>query len=375
MIYSFFIWRSFLFRLQQRFRQWAKPASRSLFSGALSDLTRSRSDLIVENVLLRQQLIILHRQVKRPLLTRRDRSLLVLIARCTRFWKQALHIVQPDTLLRWHRDLFRFDWRFQSKHKQNQPKISPETIDLIRKMAKQNHLWGAERIRGELLKLGIKVCKRTIQKYLPKVRKSPSPNQTWATFVHNHVDDIWACDFTVGYDWLFRPWHIFVIMELKTKRIVHSAVIKSPTDEWTAHQLREATPWGQGPKYLIHDRDSKYAAHFSAVAAGTGIHELRTPYRAPRANGVCERFMGSLRRECFDHTLILQGRQLLRWVREYIEYYNQERPHQGIGQRIPNLYDQPKEHLKGRIVSRAILGGYITSILGWLIRINLYPWQ
>ena len=357
MIYNIFVWKYFLFQFQQQIKHWAKPATLSLISGVISDLTRSRSDLIVENALLRQQLIVLHRQVKRPLLTQHDRFRLVLLARFTRFWKQALHIVQPDTLLRWHRDLFRFYWRLKSKRKQNKPKIPPETIDLIRKMANENRLWGAERIRGELLKLGIKVCKRTIQKYLPKVRKSPSSSQTWATFVKNHVGDIWACDFTVVYDWLFRPWHIFVIMELKTRRIVHSAVTTSPTDEWTAQQLREATPWGQGPKYLLHDRDSKYASHFSAVATGSGIQELRTPYRAPRANGVCERYMGSLRRECLDHTLILNGRHLTRVVREYTNYFNQERPHQGIGQRIPDHYDRPVSSPTGNISSRAFLGG------------------
>jgi len=182
--------------------------------------------------------------VKRPQLTRGYRLRFVLLARCTRFWKQALHIVQPETLLRWHRELFRFYWRLKSKRKQSKPKIPPETVDLIRKMAKENHLWGAERIRGELLKLGIRVCKRTVQKYLPKVRESPSSSQTWATFVKNHVAGIWACDFTVVSDWLFRPWYILVMMELKTRRIVHSGVTNSPTDEWTAQQLREATSWG-----------------------------------------------------------------------------------------------------------------------------------
>jgi putative transposase len=175
--------------------------------------------------------------------------------------------------------------------------------------------------------------------------------------VKNHVKDIWACDFTVVYDWLFRPWHIFVMMELKTRRIVHSAVTTIPTDEWTAQKLWEATPWGQDPKYLLHDRDSKYASHFSAVAAGSGIKELRTPYRAPRANGICERFMGSLRRECLDHTLILHGMQLTRVVREYTKYFNQERPHQGIGQQIPNFYDRSVSNLTGNISSTAVLGG------------------
>ena len=164
----------------------------------------------VENTFLRQQLIVLNRQVKRPLLTNRDRFRLILLARCTRLWKQALHIVQPDTLLRWHRELFSVYWRIKSKSKKNKAKIPPETIALIRKMAKENRLWGAERIRGELLKLGIKVCKRTIQKYMPKVRESNSSSQTWATFVKNHARDIWACDYTVVYDWLFRPWYILL---------------------------------------------------------------------------------------------------------------------------------------------------------------------
>jgi putative transposase len=161
----------------------------------------------------------------------------------------------------------------------------------------------------------------------------------------------------VAYDWLFRPWYIFVVMELKTRRIVHSTVSRSPTDEWTAQQLREATPWGKELKYLLHDRDNKYALHFSAMAAGSGIAELRTPYRAPRANGVGERFMGSIRKECLDHTLILHAKHLQRVVKEYTTYFNQDRPHQGIGQHIPSFYDQPNAKTIGRITSRAILGG------------------
>ena len=186
MIYNNFVWKYFLFQFQQKIKLWAKPATLSLISGVISDLTRSRSDLIVENAMLRQQLIVLRRQVTRPMFNQNDRFRLVLLARFTRFWKHTLHIVQPDTLFRWHRKLFRFYWRLKSKRKQNKPKIPLETIDLIRKMANENRLWGAERIRGELLKLGIKVCKRTIQKYMPKERKSPPSSQTWATFMKNH---------------------------------------------------------------------------------------------------------------------------------------------------------------------------------------------
>ena len=225
-------------------------------------------------------------------------------------------------------------------------------------MAGENQSWGAERIRGELLKLGIEVSKRTIQKYMPKERKAHSSSQTWATFLKNQASVIWACDFTVAYDWMFRTWYIFVLMELTTRRIVHTGVTQFPTDEWTAQQLRQATPWGQGPKYLIRDRDSKYATHFSAVAAGSGIQELRTPDRTPRANGICERFMGSLRRECLDHILIYHGRHLERVVQEYTAYFNQERPHQGIGQRIPDQYDLLRSKpTSGRITSKTIPGG------------------
>ena len=138
------------------------------------------------------------------------------------------------------------------------------------------------------------MSKRSVQKYMPKERKLPNSSQTWGTFLKNQASDIWACDFTVVYDWLFRSWYIFVLIELKTRRIVHTGVTRFPTDEWTAQQLREATPWGKGPKYLIRDRDKKYATHFSAMAASSGIQELKTPYRTPQANGVCERFMGSI---------------------------------------------------------------------------------
>lgn len=343
----------FLLWLQDRIKRWTKPATPALIPGLLLDLGRNRTDLIRENAFLRQQLIILNRQIKRPQLTNPDRFRLVLLSRFTMFWKQTLHIVQPDTLLRWRREMFRLYWRQKS---QGQPKISSETIALIQKIAKENHLWGAERIRGELLKLGIKVSKRSIQKYMPKERRSRSSNQTWATFLKNQASDIWACDFTVVYDWLFRQWHIFVVMELKTRRIVHTGVTQYPTDEWTAQQLREATAWGADPKYLIRDRDRKYATHFSAVAAG--IQELKTPYRTPQANGICERFMGSLRRECLDHILIYEGRHLERVVRDYTAYFNQERPHQGIAQCLPNHSDLPKSKpTSGRITSKAILGG------------------
>jgi putative transposase len=294
--------------------------------------------------------------VKWPALTWRDRTLFVLVASKLRTWKQALVIVQPETVLRWRRDLFRWVWRRRSRSRgRGKPALTDDIVALIKRMAEENRSWGAERIRGELLKLGIRVSKSTIQKYMPKVRRNPS--QTWATFLKNHAGDIWACDFTVVHDLLFRPRYVFVVIELQARRIVHTAVTRSPADDRTAQQLREATPWGKGPKYLIRGRDNKYAPLFLNVAKGTGIKVLKTPVRAPKANAICERFIGSLKRECLDHMLTLHSSQLHHSVRAYVEYYNHSRPHQGIGQRVPAQFPRTYPPSSGQIIATPVLGG------------------
>jgi putative transposase len=172
-------------------------------------------------------------------------------------------IVQPDTLLRWHRELFRLYWKRKSKAHAHKPKVAPETIALIREMAKENRLWGAERIRGELLKQGIHVCKRTIQKYMRRVRTYQPRGQTWATFLRTHAAQIWACDFLQVTDLFFRPLFAFFLIELKSRKVIHVGMTRSPTDAWVAQQLREATPYRQAPKYLIRDNDSKFGSGLS----------------------------------------------------------------------------------------------------------------
>jgi len=225
--------------LSQRVRQSTTPNTISLTAGARRHLTRSKPALVLENALLRQQLVVLQRQVKRPALTWRDRAMMVILAGRTRSWRDSLLIVKPETLLRWHRDLFR-----------------------------------------------------------------------------------------------------------------------RPSDSWVAQQLREATAFGSGPTYLIRDNDRKFGTLFDRVAVGSGIKTLRIPYRAPRANAICERFLGSLRRECLDHHLILNERQLYRTVAEYMAYFNHARPHQGIGQRIPSSPDPPIDvSPDDLIVSIPVLGG------------------
>jgi putative transposase len=345
--------------LHHCFVDWTTPETTSLLLGTLTDLARSKSELVAENAFLRQQLIILRRQVKRPACTKTDRMLLVLLARMVQSWKQALFIVQPETLLRWHRRGFQLYWKYKSRAGSLTPRISQETVDLIKQMARDNRLWGAERIRGELLKLSIRVCKRTIQKYMRQVRTVRPRGQTWSTFLHTHAQQIWACDFLPITDLFFRSLFAFFIIELHSRRVIHVGVTRSPTDAWTAQQLREATAYGQGPKYLIRDRDSKFGPCFARVALTSGIKILKTPYHAPRANAICERFLGSVRRECLDHLLILQEKQLHRVLRAYGDYFNHARPHQGIRQQIPERYGKliPLDHQGGKILALSVLRG------------------
>jgi putative transposase len=204
--------------IQEGFSRWIKTRTTSLLLGTFADMTRGKSELLAENALLRQQLVILRRQIKRPAYRKRDRLLLVLLSRMVRTWKQALFLVQPETLLRWHRELFRMFWRRKSKAQSRKPRLSPETITLIKEMAANNRLWGAERIRGELLKLDIRVCKRTIQKYMRPVRTTQPRGQNWRTFLRNHAAELWACDFLPVTDLFFRPLFAFFIIELQSRK-------------------------------------------------------------------------------------------------------------------------------------------------------------
>jgi len=219
---------------------WARPAAGMHAAGTGGDLLRSRSQLLAENAFLRQQLLVLRRGVKSPALTSADRALLVLLAGRVRAWRQALLLVQPETLLRWHRAGFRALWRRKSRPGPGRPPLPAETIALIRRLAADNPLWGAERIRGELGRLGLRVAKRTIQTYLPTSRAPRPRGQSWATFLRNHAHEIWACDFLPVTDLLFRPLFAFFIVELATRRVVHVGTTRHPTDAWVAQQLREA---------------------------------------------------------------------------------------------------------------------------------------
>lgn len=264
--------------------------------GLVSDSLRPRRTLIAENVVLRQQLVVLRRQVKRPVLTRIDRLVIVGASALTATWRDSLMVVKPETVLRWHRQAFQAIWRWRSRSARHFH-VAPQTIELIRRMAGENRLWGAERIRGELLKLGIRVSKRTIQKYLGASRTLRPGGQSWAAFLHNHAKDTWACDFLQSYNVWFRPIFAFFIVNVGAREVVHVAVTRAPTSEWTAQQLRNATPAGRGPRFIIRDRDSKFGADFDRAAAAVGANAIQTAVRAPDMNATCERFLRSVRRE------------------------------------------------------------------------------
>ncbi len=262
-------------------------------------------------------------------------------------------------MLRWHRQGFRLFWQRKAAPRTQRSPLGAATIDRIKEMRRDNPLWGAERIRGELLKLDIRVSKRTIQKYIRQVLRSHPSGQHWATFLRNHVGETWACDFLQVMDLLFRPLFAFFLVELGSRRVVHVGVTRHPTDTWVAQQLREATPCDQRPRWLVRDRDSKYGPAFARVATTTGIGERRTAYRAPRQNATCERFLGRVRRECLDHLLLLSEAHLRRALDEYVAYCNAARPHQGLRQRVPVPREPPGSawHDAGAIGAIPVLGG------------------
>jgi len=236
--------------------------------------------LVAKNTLLRQQLIVLNRQVKKPKFNSLDRTILVLLSRLNRSWRDAILIVKPQTILRWHRSGYKLFWRFKTKSKRREPKIHADTISLIRQMAQDNRLWGAERIRGELLKLGIRVSKRTVQKYMRSVRKgSPSSGRKWTTFIRNHTHQTWAGDFLQTYDIFFQTIFAFFIVELGSRKVVHFAVTRSPSRQWVAQQLREATPLAEGPRFLIRDNECVQ----QRLARSVGISPTGVKVRSPVA--------------------------------------------------------------------------------------------
>jgi transposase InsO family protein len=311
-------------------------------------LFRPRASLVAENELLRQQLVVakcrLHGRRVRWSASRR--WLVAMLATWTTHWRSAVTLVQPATVLRWHREGFRLFWRLRSRSRGRKPTSHGA---FIRAVSTDNPLWGAERIRGELLKLGIHVSKRTIQKNMK--RRTPGDGQSWATFLRNHVS--WACDFAQTYDARFRQVFVLFFLDLRRRALIHVAATYVPTDSWCAQQARNAT-MDTAPDVLVCDRDGKFGRGFVNAFEGAGAAVVRTAPRAPNMNAFAERFVETLRREMLDHVLIVNEQHLQHLVSEFRRYYNQARPHQSIKQEQPLPRRAERD---GRVVAIPVLNG------------------
>ena len=261
---------------------------------------RTRAELQLENLALRHQLQVLSRtSPRRARWSPTDKLLWTWLARVWRGWRVPLMLVTPETVIGWHRRGFRAWWTWRSRRR-GRPPMAPDIRALILTMAKANPTWGAPRIHGELLKLGLAVSQATVAKYMPRRRRPPS--QTWRTFLKNHVGQIVAADFFVVPTATYRLLFVLVLLAHERRRVVHLAVTSHPTAEWTRQQLREAFPWAQTPRYLLHDRDHAFAAWRDATTA-MQVEEVLTAPRSPWQNAYVERLIGSVRRECLDHVI------------------------------------------------------------------------
>ena len=320
----------------------------------LRSLVRSRAALQLEILALRHQLLVLERsRPRRARLTRFDRLLWAWLSQLWCEWRMAVGIVKPETVIAWHRQGFRLFWTWKSRRRSGRPTIASDVRTLIRTMSETNPLWGAPRIHGELLKLGLDVSQATVAKYM--IRRKPTPSQTWRTFLTNHLQQLAAADFFVVPTTTCRLLFVLVILAHERRRIVHVAVTDHPTSAWTAQQLREAFPLGDGPRYLLHDHDTAFHA-WTTAAAALGIEEVLTAVRSPWQNAYAERLIGSIRRECLDHVVVVNARGLRCLLRGYVEYYLRSRTHLSLEKDTP-VSRPAASPTDGAIVAIPCVGG------------------
>jgi transposase InsO family protein len=314
---------------------------------------KTKARLEAEIIMLRHQLNVLRRRVPpKPRLAVVDRLLFVWLYRLFPSVLNAVAIIKPDTVVRWHRTGFRLYWRWKSRSRGGRPRVPLEIRRLIREMSLANRLWGAPRIHGELLKLGFQVAQSTVAKYMAKSGRGRS--QTWKTFLHNHAAGIGAMDFlivpTIGFKLLF----VLVILGHQRRRLISLTVTANPTAEWIARQITDAFPWDEAPDYLIRDRDASYGSAVRKRLAAMGIRDHPTAARSPWQNGHAERLIGSIRRECLDHIVVLGEAHLRRILTAYAAYYNGMRTHLALAKDAPA---RRSIQWFGQIAARPILGG------------------
>ena len=327
-----------------------------LLVAALFASVRARRDLVLENLALRHQLAVYTRGRRRPRLRCHDRRFWSLLARGWSGWRGTLVMVEPDTVVRWHRSAWRAYWRWKSRRGPGRPHIPAEWQRLILRIATEHPRWGAVRIVGELRALGFNVSARTVSRYRQQALPGP-PSQSWRTFLRNHASSIWAADLFTVQTLTFRTLYVFVVIDHGRRRIRHWNVTEHPIAPWIWRQMIEATAWGQQPGFLIRDRDRSYGGNFIARAPRIGIETILTPLRAPNANAIAERVIGTLRRECLDHVSAVNQRHLRRVLGEYVQHYNAMRPHRSLALDSPEGRKPVQRMPSQRVDSKPVLGG------------------
>ena len=319
------------------------------------EIVLGRAALYTEFLALRQQVAVLKRKRPRPSLRKADRVFWVILSYLWPGWRHALVIVRPETVIGWHRKGFRLFWTWKSRRgKPGRPPVSREIRDLVREMSRENTLWGAPRIHGELLKLGFSISQAAVSKYM--VHYPSPPSQAWRTFLTNHADCLASIDCFVVPTATFRLLFGFIVLHHERRQIVHSGATENPTMAWVAQQIREAFPWETTPRFLLRDRDAVYGVEFRDRVLSMGIEEVITAPRSPWQNPYVERVIGTLRRECLDHVIILNERHLQRILGSYLDYYHGSRTHLSLGKDTP--YGRPVQPaITGKVISLPKVGG------------------
>ncbi len=322
----------------------------------LAGAVRSRTALPLEILALPQQLAVLqHTGPKRPRLRPADRVFWVCLSWLWSGWRRHLVLVKADTVVGWSRKGFRLFWTWKSRRgRTGRPAVSKDIRDLIRQMSLANPLWGAPRIHGELLKLGIPVSQPTVARYMVRHRKPSS--QTWRTFLANHVHDLVDIDFFTVPTATFRVFFVFIVLAHQRRRVIHFNVTEHPTAAWTAQQIVEAFPWDTSPRYLLRDRDGIYGDDFTRRLDGMSVDDVPTAPRSPWQNPYAERVIGSIRRDCLDHVIILNERHLRRQLDAYLRYYHTARTHLSLDKDAPDHRPVQPAHT-GKVVALPHVGG------------------
>ena len=334
----------------------------------------SNQEKDLEILILRHQLSILQRKYNSPIKPKRVEKLKLafLTARLKRITHRSanqlqdvIHIFQPETILRWHRELVRRKWSYPHKNKGGRPSINKELEELILCLARENPRWGYGKIQGELVKLSFKVSQSTVRNILDRHGIQPATVRNgsigWRQLMTHYKDQILACDFFTIETIRLQTIYVLFFIELGTRRIHFAGCTEKPDAIWITQQARQLI-WdldvsSQPFRFLIHDRDTKFSSQFDNVFISENINIIHTPFQAPKANSFAERWVRSVREECLDHILILNQNHLRRVLKEYVNYYNHHRPHQGINQQSP--ISGPRHNRNGPVRRRNILGGII----------------